>query len=597
MQRLLWGRKDSRGAGWVEAAAVVLACLAGCCDRPVRQQVADPLGSACQQGPIQLCDVTDQTGISFVHTDGSSGAHYIVETVTAGLATFDYDGDGLIDIYFVNGAPLRGTAAQRPPRNALYKNLGGLCFKDVTDEAGVGDPGFGLGVAVADYDNDGDLDIYVSNYGPNVLYRNNGDGTFTDVTGPAGVADGHKVGAGPAFLDIDGDGDLDLYVANYVKFTYENHIRRLRYGYPEYASPREYPPENHTLFRNNGDGTFTDISAQAGIARHAGTGMGVVCADYDRDGDTDIFVLNDVSRNFFLRNDGAGRFEEVAIPIGAAFNAQGDSLGSMGVDCGDFDNDGWLDFYQTSYQGELPVLFRNLGNGTLEDVTLLTGAGGGTLACVKWGCGFGDLDNDGDRDLLVAMGHLQDLIDYYDDTTSFHARNVLLINQLAETGRARFLNLSEVCGEGLGVKLSSRGLALDDLDNDGDIDAVILNTREKPTVLRNMLDRSGCPNRWLQVELRGVKTNRDGVGAQVKVVSGDLMQIDEVHSGRGYQGHFGSRLHFGLGKRDRVDRIEVRWIGGGVDLLEDLDANRLVTIVEGSGKAAGGAPREKPFGQ
>jgi len=528
--------------------------------------------------PIELHDVTGETLIDFVHTDGSGGQHYIAETVTTGVATFDYDGDGRIDVYFPNGAPLRGTQVDRPPRHALYKNLGGWKFRDVTEEAGVACTGFGLGATAGDYDDDGDADLYVSNFGPKVLFRNNGDGTFTDVTRKAGVADGERLGAGVCFLDADGDGDLDLYVANYVKFTYENHVAFTRNGFPEYAGPKSFAPENHSLYRNRGEGTLADASAESGIAAYPGSGMGMVCADYDGDGDTDVFVLNDVSANFLWRNDGTGRFEEVALVAGAAYNGYGDPLGNMGIDCGDYDNDGLLDFFSTSYQDQLPVLFHNLGGGVLEDVTVRTGAGAGTYACVKWGCGIVDFDNDGHRDLFVAMGHLQDFIDQYDKTTSYRARNVLLRN----AGDGTFVDVTEQCGDGLRPVYSSRGAAFDDLDNDGDLDAVIVNSRDKPTILRNMLVENGSPHHWLQVRLRGVKTNRDGVGARVKVVAGDLTLVDEVHSGRGYQGHFGSRLHFGLGRRDRVERLEVRWIGGGFDVLEDLAVDRLQIVTEGA---------------
>jgi len=533
-------------------------------------------------GPIAFSDVLAESGIAFRHTDGSSGRHYIVETVTCGLATFDYDGDGLIDIYFPNGAPLPGTQANPIPRHHLYRNLGNWRFRDVTEQAGVACFGYGMGAAVGDYDNDGHPDLYVSNFGPKVLYRNNGDGTFTDVTRQAGVDDGQKVGAGVAFLDIDGDGWLDLYVANYVRFTYETHVAYRRGGFPEYAGPRAFPPEHHTLYRNHGDGTFADVSRQSGISEYPGPGMGIVCADYDNDGDTDVFVLNDVAANFFWQNDGSGRFEEVAAQIGAAYNAVGATLGNMGVDCGDYDNDGRLDFFSTSYQAQLPVLFHNLGHGILEDATAAAGAGAGSFACVKWGCGFVDFDNDGHRDLFVAMGHLQDFIDNYDRTSSYHARNVVLQN----LGNGTFADVSDRCGDGLAVCLSSRGAAFDDLDNDGDIDVVVLNSRREPTILRNMLYERGSPNHWLQVQLRGVKTNRDGVGAHVTVAAGSLVLLDEVHSGRGYQSHWGSRLHFGLGQYDRVDRLEVRWIGGGVDVLENIPAGRIVILVEGQGKAS-----------
>jgi len=533
--------------------------------------------AASSEGPIRFHDVTDSSGIAFRHTDGSSGEHYIVETITSGLATLDYDGDGLIDLYFPNGAPLVGTKIDKPPRHALYRNLGGWRFMDVTEEAGVPCTGYGLAATAGDYDNDGRPDLYVSNYGPKVLYRNNGNGTFTDVTAQAGVADGDKVGAGVCFLDMDGDGDLDLYVANYVKFTYQNHVFFLKQGFPEYAGPRSYQPQPHTLFRNNGDGTFTDVSVESGIAAHPGPGMGMVCADYDNDGRTDIFVLNDVQANFFWRNQGDGKFEESALVVGAAYNGQGDTLGNMGVDCGDYNNDGWLDFFSTCYQRQCVVLWKNLGSGALEDVSAATGAGDGSYNCVKWGCGIVDFDNDGHRDLFVAMGHTQDLIDHYDHTTSRNATNVVLRN----LGNGTFADVSDRCGDGLLVKKCSRGVVFDDLDNDGDVDAVVMNMRDRPTILRNMLRETGSRNHWLQVRLQGVKTNRDGVGARVRVVAGDLVQVDEVHSGRGYQGHFGSRLHFGLGKHDRIDRIEVRWPGGGVDVLEDLPADRLLDIEEG----------------
>jgi len=535
-----------------------------------------PAGAA---GPIQLRDVTQGTGISFVHTDGSSGRRYIVETVASGLALFDYDGDGDEDIYFLNGAPLKGSKAAAAPANALYRNDGNLKFTDVTRTAGVGDTGHGLGVAVGDYDNDGDPDLYVNNFGPNVLYRNNGDGTFADVTKKAGVANGGFVGGGAAFLDMDKDGDLDLYVANYVNFTYANHqICRFK-GFPAYVGPMNYRPTPDTLYRNNGDGTFTDVSIASGVAAHKGTGMGMVCADYDNDGDTDILVGNDVAGNSIFRNDGAGKFEEVGLATGLAYDLSGQAQGTMGVECGDLNNDGLLDFYVTSYQHQLATFYRNIGNGVFTDDTRAARAGAATFAQVTWGTGLVDFDNDGDRDIFVACGHLHDNVECFDDSTAYLARNIVLMN----TGKGKFINVSDKCGDGLAVKMSSRGAAFDDLDNDGDIDAVILNSRRKPTILRN---DSPAGNHWIQIRLRGVKTNRNGVGARVKVVSGKLTQIAEVHSGRGYQSHYGTRLHFGLGKIEKIDRVEVRWIGGGVDVIKDVRIDKLLVITEGSSKAS-----------
>jgi hypothetical protein len=528
-------------------------------------------------GPFLFHEVSKEAGIRFVHTHGGCGRRYIMESVSAGLATFDYDGDGLTDIYFLNGAPLRGTQSAEAPANALFRNEGNWKFTDVTAEAGVGDTGYGLGVAVGDYDNDGNPDLYLNNFGPNVLYRNNGDGTFTETTELAGAANGDRVGAGTCFLDIEADGDLDLYVANYVKNPYEDHVTRYFGGYPRYPGPRDFQPDPDTLFRNNGDGTFTDISAESGVAGHAGTGMGMVAGDFDNDGDTDVFVANDVAGNFLFLNDGTGRFDEAGLTAGAAYNLYAQPTGSMGADCADYDNDGWLDLFMTAYQGELPVLYRNLGNGSFEDATAPAGAGAGTYQYVNWGVGLVDFDNDGDRDAFVANGHVEDLIEMVDQSTSYHAPNVVLMN----TGDGKFVDVSHSSGDGLAVKLASRGAAFDDLDNDGDIDVVVLNSNRESTVLRN---DTTAGRHWVDVCLTGIAASRDGVGSRVKVVAGNLTQVAEVHSGRGYQSHFGSRLHFGLGGRDRVDRIEVHWMGGGVDVLEDAAVDRLYQVRQFSGR-------------
>jgi hypothetical protein len=346
---------------------------------------------------------------------------------------------------------------------------------------------------------------------------------------------------------------------------------------PLYHGPRDYQPWPDSLYHNRGDGTFADVSRQSGVAAVAGTGMGIVCLDYDNDGDTDIFVLNDVARNFLFRNDGTGKFEELGILAGVAFDRFGQPNGSMGVDCGDYDNDGRLDLFMTCYQAEPPVLYKNLGHGAFEDVSARTRAGEGSYPYVKWGVGIVDFDNDGLRDLFVACGHIHDNVELFDDTTAYKCHNVVLRN----TG-GRFVNVSDRCGVGSLAKHSARGAAFDDLDNDGDIDVVIVNSRESPTILRNMYYELGGKNHWLGLGLRGVKTNRDGVGARVKVVASGLVLVDEVHSGRSYQSHFGSRLHFGLGNRGRVDRVEVRWIGGGVDVVEDLRADRIIAVAEGN---------------
>ena len=533
--------------------------------------------SLTADGPIQLKDVTKQTGINFIHDDGSSGKRYIIETVSAGLALFDYDNDGDEDIYFLNGAALRGKVVKTPPENALYRNDGNLKFTDVTDASGLGNTEHGLGVAAGDYDNDGDLDIYLNNYGPNTLYRNDGNGEFTDVSKAAGVVNGFQVGAGACFFDMDADGDLDLYVANYVQFTYENHKIVRFNGHPAYVGPMDYKPTPDTLYRNNGDGTFTDVSIESGIAEHKGTGMGMTCCDFDNDGDIDVYVGNDVERNFVFQNDGKGRFEEVGLFAGLAYNFGGTAQGTMGVESGDFNNDGLLDFYATSYQRDLTTLYKNLGDGFFEDITRVSGAGKGTLPYVTWGTGLVDFDNDGFRDLFIACGHLHDNVELFENTSSYHTKNILLRNM----GDEKFIDFSEKSGDGLKIELSSRGVAFDDLDNDGDIDAVILNSRREPTILRN---DSKTGNHWIQVRLQSPTGNRFGIGAHVIVKAGELSLIDEVHSGRSYQSHYGIRLHFGLGKHTKIDSIQVRWPEGAVDVLKNVKVDQLITIKKGSSK-------------
>ena len=523
-------------------------------------------------------DVTSETQIAFCHTDGNSGKFYLVEAGASGLATFDFDGDGLMDIYFANGVPLKGAGPDAPSGgNALYRNLGNFRFEDVTQYAGVGQAGYGLGVTAADYNNDGHQDLYVSNFGPKVLYRNNGDGTFTDVSRSAGVTDGDQFGAGVCFLDIDNDSHLDLYVANYTDFSYLNHVTRTQLGIPIYSGSIDYSPLPHSLYRNRGDGTFEDISVASGIRAHPSPGMGAICADYDNDGAMDIICANDVAANSCFHNDGTGKFTEVAVFAGLAFNGDGLVVGNMGMDCADYDHDGWLDFFSTTYQQEMPILFHNQSRGQFRDATAKATEVQRSYNNSKWGCGFADFDNDGFKDLFIGVGHLQVNIELWDNTSSYEARPMLLRNN----GKGKLEDVSDVSGEGLKVMCVARGVALEDLDNDGRIDVVISNSRRKPVILRN---ESQSSHHWLEIKLRGVKVNRDAVGARIKVTAGDLVQIDEVHSGRGYQSHFGTRLHFGLGSQETVDKIEVCWPGGFQEIWEDIKSDQILTLTEGAGK-------------
>lgn len=533
--------------------------------------------SADDRSPIHLVDWSDRSGVTFVHTDGGSGQAYLVEFMVAGLALFDYDNDGLIDIYLLNGAPLRGTVVEQTPRNALYRNNGDGTFTDVTERAGVGDAGYGLGVVAADVNNNGFQDLYLNNFGPNVLYRNNGDGTFTDVTWQGGVDAGDLFGAGVSFLDRNGDGNLDLYVANYVDFCYDKDVSDMLRRYRFYAGPQDYQPVPDILFGNNGDGTFSDISQSSGIAAVAGAGMGMICFDFDNDGHTDIFVCNDKGANFLWHNDGTGRFREMGLAVGLAYDVSGSANGSMGADAGDFDNDGWLDLFMTDFQAEMPVLYRNLGRGVFQDVTRRADAGRSAFPHVNWGTGMVDFDNDGWRDIFVANGHLLPEIEQLDPRTSYRLPNTLLRNR----GDGRFEDVSDRCGDGLAVVECSKGAAFDDLDNNGRIDVVVLNANSRPTILRN---QSPGDHHWIQIRLRGVTSNRDGVGARVQVVADDLTQVAEVHSGRSYQSHYGTRLHFGLGHRDRVQQVTVRWAGGGVDMFTDLAVDQRLVLTQGTGQ-------------
>ena len=549
-------------------AITMILVITGGCRRPT--------GEADAIGPIVLEDVSNRVGIRFRHTDGSSGRRYILEPMSAGLALFDYDGDGRIDIYFLNGAPLPGYESPTPPRNALWRNNGDGTFTDVTDRAGVGDTGFGLGVAVADYDNDGHPDIFLNNYGRNVLYRNKGNGTFEDVTDRAGVAGRDDcVGAGAIFLDIEGDGDLDLYVGNYLRFDPTMNVERMVDGMRHYPSPRDYLPIPDSLFRNDGNGKFTDVSEKSGIAMVAGTAMGMIAADVDDDGDTDVFVLNDVAENFLFVNDGQGRFQERAVEAGLAYNAQGEENASMGVDAADYNHDGRLDFYMTAYEDELTILYKNLGGGFFEDVTRLTNAGQGTYFHVNWGVCWADFDQDGYSEVFVANGHTEDNAELRRPATAWRVANLLLRN----TGDGKFTDISSQVGSGMRPVLSSRGSAVADLDNDGDLDLVILNSRETPTIVRNDTQNG---NHWVQIILEGKTANCDGVGSHGRVVAGDLIQLQERHSGRGYQSHWGDRLHFGLGKHTKIDRVEVRWLGGSTETYENLPVDRFILLRQGS---------------
>jgi enediyne biosynthesis protein E4 len=523
---------------------------------------------------IRFQDATASSGIQFIHTDGSSGNRYIIENIASGLGLIDFDGDGLLDIYFLNGAPLPGSpVTATPPVNTLYRNNGDGTFTDVTASSGTGDPGYALGCAVADYNNNGHEDIFITNFGRNTLLRNNGDGTFTDVTEYAGLGD-TAFGAGCAFLDFDRDGHLDLYVANYLHFDFDAFQPCTRAGVPVYCDPRTYPPVADRLYRNRGDGTFEDVSERSGIGRYRGYGMGMVCSDFDGDGWPDIFVGNDVMQNYLFRNRRDGTFEEMGLLAGVAFDQFGDEQGTMGANAGDYDGDGLPDIVITDYQNQVTTLYRNLGNSLFQDVTVATGVGVGSLPLVTWGCGFVDLNNDGKRELFTAAGHLQDTVEQYDNSSTYRQRNILL-----QQREGRFVDISKAVGGPLNVVESSRGAVFGDLTNNGLIDIVVSNARSRPTI---MFNQSPSSNHWAILKLVGQVSNRSAVGAVVRLTAGGQTQVDEVRAGRGYQSADDLRLHFGLGTQAVIDRIEVRWPTGKTNVWTQLDANRVIRLTENS---------------
>lgn len=549
--------------------------------------------------PIQFTNVTLEAGVAFRHINGFTEKRHMIETMGPGVAFLDYDGDGHLDIYCVNGHYLPPKAEDRPT-NVLYRNRGDGTFVEVTQQAGVGDTGYGMGVAVGDYNNDGNLDIYVTNYGPNVLYRNNGDGTFTDATTEAGV--GNELwGVGCAFLDYDNDGDLDLYVANYLDYSLDQKTQALRPYMRQtakleeipkamtfYPSPDGFDGVSDVLYRNNGDGTFTDVTREAGVFNPGGKGMGMVCGDHDDDGDVDIFVANDLTPNFLYRNEGDGTFTDIGLMAGVSYSRDGYLESSMGPDFGDYDNDGDLDLLVSNFEGEMCSVYENEGNGFFSEEATRTRIGAVTLPYVGWGLGLLDYNNDGRLDLFIANGHTLDNAELFDPNTTYRQRNLLFRNDgVADASkpgnRGRhplFTDVSSIAGPGLSIVQSSRGATFGDYDNDGDVDIFVVNVNDTANLLRN---DGGHQGHWLRIGAEGVRSNRSGIGARIRVVAGDLVQIREVKSGSGLYSQNDLRVHFGLGTRRTVDRIEVRWPSGHRDVIMDVPADQTITIREGVG--------------
>ena len=528
-------------------------------------------------------DVTASAGITFRHDNAASPEKYLIETMGAGCGWIDFDQDGLLDLYLVDSAATRLYTPKQPLRGALYRNKGDGTFTDVTLRAGVGVQGlFGMGVAVGDYDNDGFPDLYVTGYDRSTLYHNNGDGTFTDVTAKAAVGNHGKWGSSAAWFDYDNDGRLDLVIANYVDWSPDHNVwcGEHKPGYRGYCHPDVYHGQTPTLYHNNGDGTFTDASATSGVGARPGNGLGVVTFDYDDDGWQDIFIANDGMENFLFHNNRDGTFREVGYIAGVAVNSDGKTEAGMGTDAADTSGDGRLDLIVTHLDFEQARYYRNQGEGAFEDATFAAKLGYATFHLSGFGTRFMDYDNDGYRDLFMANGHILDNIELFHAETHYAEPKLMFRN----TGRGTFENVSDKLGPDFEAPRVSRGAAVGDFDNDGRLDILVSNNGQASQLLRNHADGAGSgSSHWLEIFLIGTKSNRDGVGARVKVTAGDLVQYDQRKGGMSYQSAQDPRLHFGLGSRTKVDSVEIRWPSGAVTGLEDLPSDRVVTVKEGVG--------------
>jgi hypothetical protein len=533
-----------------------------------------PIASA-----IEFENVIKASKIKFILKNSVSPQRYSIETMTGGVAVFDYNNDGLLDIFFTNGAAIPSLEKSDPSYyNRLFRNNGDGTFTDVTESAGLKGIGYSMGVAAGDYDNDGFVDLYVTGVNYNQLFHNNGDGTFTDVTAKASVSgiipeSGKAWSITAGWFDYNNDGLLDLFVVNYLDYDIHTAALCNQDGVPAYCSPNGFQGTHNILYRNNGDGTFTDVSAQSHISQYIGKGMGVAFADYDDDGFTDIFVSNDTFQNFLLHNNGDGTFTDVALEAGVAFTGNGKTVAGMGADFRDLDNDGKPEIFHTAMFGDTFPLYRNLGGGQFEDATSRAGLTTLTSRFTAWGTGAFDFDNDGRKDLFAATS---DILDNADAVVHrpYALPNLLLRNK----GNLTFEDVSATAGAAFSVPAAHRGTAFGDFNNDGKIDIVVTVLNGPPELLMN---RTRDQNHWIILKLVGVKSNRDGLGTKVKISTSHGDQYNEATTAVGYNSSSDKRVHFGLGDATVIDKIELAWPSGVKQILNNVKADQILTVTEG----------------
>jgi hypothetical protein len=559
---------------------------------PQAPQTAQPASERLEPGAplgVTFIPVGREAGFNVKTIFGGEHKNkYLLETTGCGVAFYDYDNDGWLDVFLVNGTRLEGFPTGQEPISRLFKNNRDGTFSDVTLKAGLGHSGWGQGVCIGDYDNDGFDDLFVTYFGKNVLYHNNGDGTFTDVSATAGVAtSGKRWNTGCAFVDYDRDGKLDLFIANYIDMDLATAPVPesgpcLYKGVMVACGPPGLKGGKNILFHNNGDGTFTDVSESAGILEASGTfGLGVLTADLDNDGWPDIYVADDSTPSVLYQNKKNGKFQDIAVEAGCALSPDGKAQAGMGISAADYDLDGNLDLVKTNFAGDTPSLYHNLGGGNFEDTTFTAGLGKYTQY-LGWGCGFFDFDNDGWPDILICNGHVYPEVEQL-KTEAGYAQRKLLYRNLRD---GHFEDVSLEAGPGISDRIAARGCAFGDFDNDGDIDIIVNPINDYPQLIRC---DSETGNNWIKVRTIGTRSNRSGIGARLKCVSrvpGETkphQQVDEVRSGGGYFSQNDLRVHFGIGKAEKVEVLEIRWPSGQIDIVRDIKPNQLLYVKEGEG--------------